>query len=140
MLLDRSFGNGKNHFVGSDFVFQAIALKICVQFNRYGESPLLFCLLLNDIQTISAGVPDDIVQSQFLCNVRDPDSQIGFNHKRRCDRGFGSWLRNPFCIVWMISVNCSCVSATVFLFIGSTPFLFLIPAKVRIFGGKSSYF
>ena len=95
MFLDRPFADGKDHFVRSDLVFQAVALQIDIQLHRHGKGPFLFCLLLDDVQAISATVPNDVAQSQLPGDIRDPDPQIGLYYKGSCNASVGFVVQKP---------------------------------------------
>lgn len=111
VLLDGPLRDREHDIILADVVLQAIDLHKLVDHEGDREGSLLLRLFLDDVQTVTGAVFDDIAQAQFE-NVFDPQSQVRLQDQARCDPVVrpesGAALahcRYDFCILFLCQSN-----------------------------------
>ena len=89
LLLDGSGGNGEDKSIWGNVVVEAIAAYELIQCNGDGERSGLSGFLFDDGETIAFTVLDDVRKMQAH-DVRDTQTEIGFQHECRCCPVIGS--------------------------------------------------
>ena len=89
LLLDGSGSDGEDKSIRGNVVVEAIAAYKLIQRNRDGERSGLSGFLFDDGETIAFTVLDDVRKMQ-VHDVRDTQTEIGFQHERRCCPVIGS--------------------------------------------------
>lgn len=89
MFLDGSGSDGEDNSIRGNVVVEAIAAYKLIQCNGDGERSGLSGFLFDDGKTIAFTVLDDVHKMQ-VHDVRDAQTEIGFQHERSCCPVIGS--------------------------------------------------
>lgn len=89
LLLDGPCGNGENKSIWGNVVVEAVAAYKLIQRNGDGECSGLSGFLFDDGETIAFTVLDNVREMQ-IHDIGDTQTEIGFQHERRCCPVIGS--------------------------------------------------